>query len=299
MSAPWTAQPERGSGALMRLIAWIARTLGRTTARLLLPPISLYFVVFSGPARRSSQAYLGRITGQPAGPGAVYRHYHTFAATILDRIFFLTDRFEPFDISVHGLDALETPLAKGRGVVLVGGHLGSFEIMRSLAVLRGGIPLKILMYPQNSQRITSILNALNPDVAANVITLGSPSAMLEVKEWLDGGGCIGMLGDRITHGEKVVPVPFLGEDAPFPVGPFLLAALCRAPVVAFSGLYKGGGRYDLHFKNLGDGTPLPRAERSAALVSQVHGFVACLEAWCKEAPYNWFNFYDVWKRPRD
>lgn len=307
MSAVWTRQPERGSTALTRFIVWLARSGGRPVARLLLYPICVYFVTFSRRPRRASAAYLGRLLGRRATTAEVFRHYHTFAATILDRVSFLTDDFERFDIRIHGLEAVQRPISDGRGCILLGAHLGSFEVTRSLAMQRGGVRLKILMYEENSRRTNAVLNALNPEIAASVISLGSPMAMMEAKEWLDSGGVLGILGDR-TVGDGGdgggVSAPFLGANADFPVGPYQLASITGAPVVMFCGLYKGGCRYDIHFQTLAERVRLRRrggvGANGDSADDLARRYAATLERWCREAPYNWFNFYDFWRnRHRD
>lgn len=294
MTANWTKEPERGSLFLIRFIAWLAQALGRPITRLLLYPITFYFLLFNPKARRASKTYLARIFNRTVTWRDTFRHIWCFAATILDRTYFLTNRFEKFDIEIHNLDVMTRHLDAGRGCVLLGAHLGSFEAMRSLAVGQADLPLKILMYPENSNRINLVLNALNPQMAKRIISLGHAEAMLEVKEWLDNEGLIGILGDRIAQGEKVMPASFLGHTANFPQGPFILAAITGAPIVMFTALYRGGRRYDIHFEELCDTFRPPRAEREQAMAEYIQKYASQLEKWCADAPYNWFNFYDFW-----
>lgn len=290
----WAKQEERGSPFLIRFIAWLARTAGRRPTRLLLHPICLYFLAFAPTARRSSAAYLARVFGRPARLGEVYRHLYTFAATILDRVFFLTDRADLFDLRFEGLDELRSARAQGRGVILLGAHFGSFDAMRALASGHADMPLKVLMYTGPDSRVARVIHEINPAVADSIIPLGGTDSMLKVRDWLAGGGMVGILGDRITHGDKTWPVDFLGGTPHMPGGPWLLAALTGAPVVMFGGLYRGGNRYVIRFHRLSDGGKLPRAGRTQAVGPQVQNYARVLEAWVREAPYNWFNFYDYW-----
>jgi predicted LPLAT superfamily acyltransferase len=85
----WVKYPERGSRLAMRLAAWLMLALGRPVARLLLYPICAYFVVFSRRARKASAGYLRRVLGRQPGARDVFRHYHTFASTIQDRVYLL------------------------------------------------------------------------------------------------------------------------------------------------------------------------------------------------------------------
>ena len=95
-------------------------------------------------------------------------------------------------------------------------------------------------------------------------------------------------------------LPFLGAPALFPDGPFRLAAMLRQKVVFMAGLYRGGRDYDLRFIEIADfavaeGASAPTgAERDAAIRAALERYVATLESLCREAPYNWFNFYDFW-----
>src|SRR5688572_15344899 len=112
----------------MRLISWITQRIGYGAGRALLHPISLYFVVFSGDARPASRDYLRRVLDRKPAWKDVYRHYHAFASTILDRVLLLSGRVSDFKLAVDGSDVVSRALADGRGLLLLGSHVGSFEL---------------------------------------------------------------------------------------------------------------------------------------------------------------------------
>jgi len=287
------AEPERGSALLMRLIAWIARRLGRRVARLLLFPISVYFLTCTSKARAASRAYLARVLCRPVRLRDSFHHFYWFACTVLDRVFLLSGRFEEFDIRMYGVEALTDQLDRGRGCILLGSHLGSFEVLRALGLQRD-LPINVLMYEDNASKTNAVFKALNPAAAATVIPIGQPQSLLAVQERLQRGELVGLLGDRLASDDKATQCRFLGERAAFPTGPMLLASLLKAPVVLCFGLYRGGRRYDLHFELLAETVDIARTERESALHQWTQRYAERLEHHCRQAPYNWFNFYDFW-----
>ncbi len=291
----WLAQQERGSRHLMRLLVGIALGIGRPAGRLLLYPISAYFVLFSTRARQASRDYLRRVLGRKPGWRDVFRHYHCFAATILDRVFLLSGRFRHFNYEVEGLDQLLAAMAPGRGCLLVGAHFGSFEVLRVMARAEAPVRLRVLMHPQNAERINSVLGGLNPEMLRDMITLGRPQTMLEVRDAIDSGEIVGMLADRVVAGDRLVACEFLDGTAHFPLGPFLLAELLRAPVVLFSAACRGNGVYRIRFTTAA--TAIPPLHDQAALRGRCQYFAHWLEGNCRNDPYNWFNFYDFWATP--
>src|SRR5437763_12816888 len=88
----WSALPERGTLPSLRLLAWIATRIGRWAGRLLLYPITSYFVITACAARRTSYEYLKQIRGYPAHWGKVFRHVHFFAAATLCRLYLVPGR---------------------------------------------------------------------------------------------------------------------------------------------------------------------------------------------------------------
>lgn len=296
MSQSWLSQEERGSPFLMRLITWITLKLGRPAGRMLLAPISLYFLLFSRRARAASSLYLGRALARKPNWLDLYRHYFCFSATILDRLYFLSGRHAYFDIDVHGLEDIQAALRQGRGCVLLGAHLGSFEVLRSLAVRFGEVPFAILMHTDNAHKMNAIMNALNPALADSIIAMGAPDGLLRAKEVIEAGGIVGILGDRVRPGDKALPCKFFGSDAALPEGPLSFASIMHAPVALGIGLYRGGRRYEVHFEMLADSLEAPRAERREIIQEHLQHYVSRLEHYCRSAPYNWFNFYDYWQR---
>ena len=290
----WTALPERGTPTSVRLIAWIALNIGRPVARLLLYPITLYFVLIAASARRVSYEYLKRVRSRPVHWWHVFRHFYYFAATILDRVYLLRGAFQHFDIALHGQELLHRKIESGNGCILLGSHLGSFEALRAIGVTQEDFPLKVLMDTAHNRNITRFFDALNPKIASTVIEPDRPDTLLRVKESLDAGCVIGMLGDRVSGGDRTTHCRFLGAPATFPAGPILLAAMMHCPVILFFGLYRGGNRYEIHFEHFADEVILNRDRRVEEIQNWTQRYAVRLEHYARLAPYNWFNFYPFW-----
>jgi len=297
----WASARERSNWFTVRLMAWIAVHLGRRIARLVLHPITVYFMIFAPAARRHSKRYLERVLGRKPKVADGYRHVHAFASTVLDRVYFVRGAMDQFDLKIVGESLVDNTLAEGRGAFLLGAHLGSFEALHAIGVSRPGMRVAMVMYPDNARLIQGVLQALAPDARLGIIPIGRSGSTLAIREWLDGGGLAGLLGDRYLRSESgrggSLTLPFLGRPATFTDGPLRLAMLLRRRVIFMVGLYRGGRRYEVRFEPLADfrSPPDDPAARERLVHEALAAYVARLEALCREAPYNWFNFHDFWR----
>lgn len=298
MSSNWQTQRERSTPLALHTIRWIALHLGRPVARLLLYPISLYFLLFAPRQRRASLNYLERALDRKVNWLDVARHIHCFASTILDRVYLITAQFDRLEIQFPPENMPLSYSQNGTGCLLLGSHLGSFEVLRSYAVKKCPLPIKILMYEGQTPMIVQIFNALNPKVAETMMTLNdSPASLLQVKEAIDSGHAVGMLGDRIMQEgkEKTVRCTLLGDDIELPAAPILIASTLKVPLIAFFGIYHGGNRYQIHFELLAEEIILGRKTRQQDMERYAQQYADILEKHIRNTPYNWFNFYDYWQ----
>ncbi len=302
--AAWAAQRERSNRLALRLMAWIAVHLGRPVARLLLHPITGYFLLFSPGPKRQTRRYLQRALGREPGWADHYRQVHAFASVVLDRVYLARGGLDRFRIQVTGGELVHQLLAEGCGAFMIGAHVGSFEALH--AVGKGQqLPVAMVMFPDNARLIHGVLQAVAPNLALEIIAIGRPGSTLKIRDWLDRGGLVGVLGDRVPPvgsgggaGGRTdnVSLPFLGTPAVFNDGPLRLAMLLRRKVMFMVGLYRGGDRYDVRFELLADFSQ-PEADparREQQLRAALQAYVTRLEALCREAPSNWFNFHDFW-----
>jgi predicted LPLAT superfamily acyltransferase len=290
----WTTQPERSNTLALGFMAWVALRLGRKAARLLLYPICLYFLAFSARARSASRQYLRRVLGREVGPADSFRHYHTFAAVILDRAFLLDNQLSRFDVELRGAELIDELAAKGPGCVLLGSHLGSFEIVRAAGKARG-LRINMVMYEENARKMRTAIEAINPDVQMEIIALGRVDSILRVEAALSRGEVVGMLADRTIRGGGSVSCQFFGEPALLPTGPIRIAAMLKRPTALMFGLYRGGNRYEVDVEQFSDFDQVDGEERERLVERLLQRYADRLEHYCRLAPYNWFNFYDFWR----
>jgi predicted LPLAT superfamily acyltransferase len=274
-------------------MAVVSLRFGRRMSRVILYGIALYFFLFAPSARRSSNAYLRLALGREPKARDRFLQILSFATTIHDRVYLINGEFEKFNISVAG-DELLRELSGGRGALLLGAHMGSFEVMRSLARSHGGLRVTMAMYEENARKIGTILAAINPTLEPDIVPLGHLGAMLDIAERLDQGAFVGVLGDRTLGDEAVQTVTLLGARTSLPVGPMRAAAILRCPVFFMAGLYRGGRDYHVVFERVADFSTLAAGARSAAIAGAIERYAAVLDKYCRSHPYNWFNFFDFW-----
>lgn len=290
----WVAKPERGSLSLLRAMTALSLRCGRRLSRLLLYLVVCYYWLAAPATARHIRSYQRRVLRHRPRARDHFAQLLSFATCVHDRVFLLNDRFAGFELEVHNEILLQRVLAQGSGCLLMGAHLGSFEITRSFGLHRPQVAVAMAMYAENARKISAVLAAINPRSQLSIIPLGSIDAMLQIRARLDAGAFVGMLADRTLGDEPVVELDFLGSPAPFPLGPWRAAALMRRPVLFIAGLYCGANRYRIVIDEVADFTAADRDGRQAAIKAAQIRYVQILEGYCRQYPYNWFNFFDFW-----
>lgn len=295
--AKWRSTAERGSMVGIRIVLWMTTALGRGPARLFIRILAFYYALFAGPARRAMETYFERI-GEPTTFGRFYRQILRFAQVTLDALFLVSGKTEPFKFLRTGSEHLAELKVNKRGAILLGAHLGSFYAMRAQSG-NEGLPLYAVVYTKHAQRINAVLDEIAPESNARLLQMGEGiDFMLKIRELIEEGALIAILGDRVGSDDRAVEVDFFGKKARFPTGPYLLAATLKCPVYLTFGLYREPNVYELYCEPFAERVELPRKERQAALARYVQQYAQRLEAYCRKAPDNWFNFYEFWAGDR-
>ena len=235
---------------------------------MLLYPITLYFFFRRGPERRASRAYLERVLGRRPRHGSVLKHIHCFSCTILDRLFLLGERFKRFDIRTYGLRDLDRVLEGGKGVLLIGTHLGSFDALRVLALERPEVPVRILLDMEQGARISQAAECAESGARGQHHQCAGRGPR---GRHHDQAGARSQLHRRAARGSRPAEQPHAEREFSrparrrFPTSPWLLAAALKVPVMLAFGLYRGGNRYDLHFEPFAESIAIERNRRAEAL----------------------------------
>ena len=308
MNRNWRERRERGSIGAIRLIIWLALHAGRGVCRVLLVPICAYFMLTAPQARRASREFLGRACSRKPGWRDTFHHLFTFATTLLDRVYLIHGRRNMLAIEVSNEAVFWSALAAGRGCLLLGSHLGSFEMLGVIGSEEKKLAINMVMHVDEDAHLARLIQGTAVALPYNIIPLGRPGSMMQVRECMQRGEIVGILADRVYADEPTQSVPFLGSSARFSLSPLRLARITGVPVVTVFGLYRGGNRYEIVFESLADcverdepasaapgNTPeATPASNALSLQQSLAAYVAILERQARRCPCNWFNFYDFW-----
>ena len=291
----------------MRLLYWLARLFGRWPFRLLLYPVVLWYLLAKPAARRASKAYLKRLTSSNSAPGidcrtiGVLRHFASFGESILDKMLLWSGSLDADSVEFHGLDLIRGQIAIQRGGILICCHLGNLELCRVLSRRQAGLKLTVLLHTKHAARFNQLLAQFDPQSQLNLmqVTEITPAAAALLAAKVAHGEFVAIAGDRVpvSANPRVALANFLGELAPFPIGPYVLANLFQCPVYLLFSLHTDRG-WEIHFELFRESIRLPRQGRDEALAALVEGYATRLESFCRRAPLEWFNFYDFWQLPK-
>ena len=190
--------------------------------------------------------------------------------------------------SAEGEHHLDAALAAGRGVVLLTAHLGNWEFAGRLLSSRGRRTAHVVLSAEQDQALERYLRLDSPQL--RFVTRRHATSTLGLLAALRRAELVALQADRPTGGRGDAIVPFFGEPAAFPIGPFVLARAAGAAVVTAFCAMAPGGRYRLEID-----PPIwvkPGEETSALATT-----VAALERVIRAYPTQWFNFFDAWSPP--
>ncbi len=184
---------------------------------------------------------------------------------------------------------------------MVGAHLGSIELCRLLAEGEVQQKMTVLVFNEHAANFNNTLKKINPAFEQNILhvdQLGPQTAIL-LKEKIDAGELIIILGDRtaVNSDKRISYVRFLGELAPFPQGPFILASLLSCPVYLMLCLAEPSG-YKVYFEKFSDALTFNRKQRERELTEVIQRYAERLEYYCLQQPLQWFNFFDFWQQEK-
>lgn len=308
----WSAETERRGQWGLRFMLAVYRYGGRLPFTLLLWPVVAVYWLSGQRARRASRQWLAQVTTaaqqqQIALPPRLnsYRHFLRFAGAMLDKVASWRGDLRwgrDIDFAPGAETVIRTPTPQGK--LILASHLGDIEACRAMAQQVSGLVINALVFTDNARRFRAVLETIAPQAGVNLMPVSDigPETAILLQQKLDAGEWVAIVGDRTAvnpqrGGERrVIWSDFLGRAAPFPQGPFVLAAALRCPVLLMFALQQQG-KLRIHCEPFADPLLLPRAQRQQALQQAVDRYAARLAHYALLAPLDWFNFFDFWTLP--
>lgn len=303
----WSRLAERGSLIGLHTVFACYRLLGARAARWMLYPIVGYFFLTGRTARNASLDYLRRVSGKNGGRTstsgwrASFLHMLAFGQSGLDKLAAWMGELNHVPVEFPNRTEFDRLAATGRGVVLIGSHLGNLEMTRALATQQHKVTVNAVVFSDHAMRFNSLLQQVNADFGVNLIQVShlGPDTAIALKTKIEQGEWVVIVGDRTPPAEasrsRVTAVDFLDAPAPFAHGPFILASLLDCPAYLFFCL-RGKTGYTIHLEHFAERVELPRSQRRERLDDYIRRYARRLEHHCLNAPEQWFNFYDFWQQ---
>jgi predicted LPLAT superfamily acyltransferase len=314
----WSQHKEQAAGYWqMKLLIVLFRFFPLIILRAIAFPVGFMYFLFSKRGRTESRRFLQKIAPLIEDPllakkcrsrfGSL-RHIISFSLSVVEKMQGWGGKFSFDDIEFQNddIDELNRQLEEGKGAFLLFSHLGNAMLLMGLLNLgRTGVSRKIqvtaILDLKGSAHFSRMLNELNPQSKLDIIfadEMGSHTAVL-LEERIAAGGLVLVTGDRTSMSGKNIMIPFLGKEAPFPYGVFFLATLMNAPVYCLFGMRRKAlsirPKYDIHVHKSLLSFDCPRKERLKKCSLLVESFAALLAQYCKEQPFQWYNFFDFWQ----
>ena len=189
-----------------------------------------------------------------------------------------------------GWDQMEAALGEGRGVLLVTGHYGNWEVAAATVAARG-VPIAAIVRRQGNRLVDERLQSLRRQLG--VETIYQSAAPSRVPRVLRANGVVGIVGDQNARRAGIL-VPFFGRPASTHRGPALFALRLNAPV--FSCIARRLPGDDVRYEIAGERVDVTRTGDLETDVTALTAELALrLEKQVRIAPEQYFWFHKRWK----
>ena len=287
----------RGGSLGYRIFIALIKHCGIGAAYALLCLVVPYFVPFAPRATAASWDYWRRThrRGLLASCLLVIRHYFSFGQVLIDKVAAVGGLDHKFEYTFNHYERFLDVLNSGKGVIMIGAHMGNWEIGGQFFGDYGK-KINIVMYDAEYQKVKDQLNQAMGGRNYHVIAVGDDDmdTIFKIKQALDDNEYVCFQGDRYMGESKTLTTTFMGREARFPAGPFLIASRLRLPVVFYFAEKESRHSYSFNFFFPGAVSRTatgPKPEQK--LLEQ---YTSVLESRMKVHPLQWFNFYKFWNK---
>ena len=182
--------------------------------------------------------------------------------------------------------------AEGKGVLLVTGHIGAWELF-ARRVAATGLPSATVAREAQDPRLTAVLQLARQSAEVKVFWRGSPLAARELIRWLKGGGLLGILIDQDTR-VAGYHVPFFGRPAFTPRAAGDLAARFGCPIIFGCAHRMAGNVHRTVFRRLSVPLTGDRETDSKAVTAEA---TKMIEQEIRANPVEWVWMHPRWRTP--
>ena len=298
----WWKKQERGGVFFLRLSLFLSQILPEFALKLIVKIVVWFYYIFSKNERENIAEFRQNLSefagGQTLKKTSVFSHFEAFGGAICDKFRVWKGKIKDDELEIIDLERIKSELIGAqKGQILLTAHLGNVEICKALAARVKGFRMVILTYDENSRKFNEVLREISKNdgsVRMMAVNKLDVAAMLELKNIVESGEHIGIMGDRTPlGGDKAARVKFLGKEASFNYGPYLIAGILG---VKISSLWcqKIDGKFRIELVPLASAVKLGR-DKAAAAREYLQIYVRELENRCKQTPAQWFNFFDFWR----
>jgi predicted LPLAT superfamily acyltransferase len=277
------------------IFVFIINGLGVLPAYFVLRFVALWYFFFSPASSRPLLFYFQKILGygRLKSLRMLYRNYYQFGQTIIDKIVVMSGIKSPFTFEFDGEENLRKIAAGGKGGLLLSAHMGNWEIAGHF-LKRLQTRISIVMYDGEHENIKEYLEQVVGKREMNIIVIKDDiSHIYAINEALKNNELVCMHADRFVTGNRTITSNFLGREALFPAGPFLLAATFKVPVSYVFAFKDSAKHYHLYSSTPVEYTHLSKPE---LLQKMLQDYNREMEIKIKQYPVEWYNYYDFWKK---
>jgi KDO2-lipid IV(A) lauroyltransferase len=219
-----------------------------------------------------------------------YRHLgRTFIETaLLDSLG--KDGLQRLVETVEGWEEIEEVMSKGRGAVLVTGHIGNWELAGAYVAARG-IPLDAIVRGMANPLFDAYINHTRE--VSGMTVVHDSEAVRRTPRSLRAGRAVAFVADQGVMGLASTFVPFFGRPAKTPRGAAVFALRFDTPVVFVVALRQPNGRYRIVVERIEAPQTGDRDKDVDAIVAR---FTQHLEKWVRAVPAQYFWQHRRWRR---
>lgn len=219
-----------------------------------------------------------------------YRNHCAFAQVVIDK--FAMYAGKKYKVTLDGHEHFEELSKAAGGFVQLSSHIGNYEIA-GYSLVAEQKRINALVFGGEKESVMRNREKMFGDKNIRMIPIQPDmSHLFLLNSALSNGEILSMPADRLFGSDKYFAIDFLGKEAHFPQGPFIMAAIRNVPVLFVAVMKSSAESYHIVIRKI---TEPDESNSKARAMEMAKEYVRNLEEIIREYPEQWYNYFDFWE----